>query len=186
MEHTDRPENDQPQPLTPEDPAGNGAGKGNGQRERRRLFRRQHQGARRAGSRAPAAGDVHRLDRAVRAASSGLRSRRQLHRRGAGRLLRSDQRHHPHRRIGHRHRQRPRHSGGSSRERQVSGRSRADRAARRRQIRQRQLQGFGRTPRRRRLGGERAVRSARSRNLAQRPGVSRSPTSAASRRPRSK
>src|SRR5712671_111802 len=30
MEHTDRPENDQPEPLTPEAPLGNGAGKSNG------------------------------------------------------------------------------------------------------------------------------------------------------------
>ena len=57
-------------------------------------------------------------------------------------------------------------------ERQVGGRSRADGAARRRQVRQRQLQGVGRPARRRRLGGQRAVRNARSRNLAQRPGLS--------------
>ena len=57
-------------------------------------------------------------------------------------------------------------------ERQVGGRSRAHRAARRRQVRQRQLQGLGRPARRRRLGRQRAVGNARSRNLAQRPGLS--------------
>ena len=88
-----------------------------------------------------------------------------------GGLLRSGQRHDPHRRIGHGHRQRPRHPGRSARERQVGGRSRADRAARRRQVRQRQLQGVGRASRRRRVGGQRAVRDARPRNLAQRPGL---------------
>ena len=56
-------------------------------------------------------------------------------------------------------------------ERQVGGRSRADRAARRRQVRQRQLQGVGRPARRRRLGRQRAVGDARARDLAQRPGL---------------
>ena len=59
-----------------------------------------------------------------------------------------------------------------ARERQVGGRSRADRAARRRQVRQRQLQGVGRPARRRRVGGQRAVRAAGPGDLAQRPGVS--------------
>ena len=141
------------------------------QRRQRRLRRRQDQGPRRARSGPQAAGHVHRLDRAGRAAPSGLRSRRQLDRRSAGRLLRSNQRHDPHRRLGHRHRQRPRHSGRSARERQVGGRSRADRAARRRQVRQRQLQSVRRPARRRRLRRQRAVGNARSRNLAQRPGL---------------
>ena len=87
------------------------------------------------------------------------------------RLLRPGQRHHPHRRIGHGDRQRPRHSGRPARERQVGGRSRHDRAARRRQVRQRQLQGFRRSARRRRFGRERAVRDARPGDLAQRPGL---------------
>ena len=86
-------------------------------------------------------------------------------------LLRSDQRHDPHRQLGHGRRQRPRHSGRHARERQVGGRSRPDRAARRRQVRQRQLQGLGRSARRRRLGRQRAVGVARARNLAQRPGL---------------
>ena len=45
----------------------------------------------------------------------------------------------------------------SARERPVGRRSRADRAPRRRQVRQRQLQGVGRPARRRRLGRQRAV-----------------------------
>ena len=58
-----------------------------------------------------------------------------------------------------------------ARERQVGRRSRADRAARRRQVRQRQLQGVRRPARRRRLGRQRAVGDARPRDLAQRPGL---------------
>ena len=58
-----------------------------------------------------------------------------------------------------------------ARERQVGGRSRAHGAARRRQVRQRQLQGVGRPARRRRLGRQRAVGDARPRDLAQRPGL---------------
>ncbi len=108
---------------------------------------------------------------ALRTASSRLRNRRQLDRRSARGILRSDQRHAAHRRFGHRDRQRPRHSGRSAHERQVGRRGRADGAARRRQVRQRQLQGVRRPARRRRVGGERAVGNARSRNLAQRPGV---------------
>jgi DNA replication and repair protein RecF len=48
---------------------------------------------------------------AARPAPPRLRGRRQLDRRGAGRLLRSGQRHDPHRQLGHRRRQRPRHPG---------------------------------------------------------------------------
>ena len=116
-------------------------------------------------------GDVHRLDRCRRAAPSGLRSRRQLDRRGACRLLRSGERHDPHRWLGDGRRQRPRHPGRSARERQVGGGSRDDGAARGRQVRQRQLQGLGRASRRRHLGRQRAVGVARSRDLAQRPGL---------------
>ena len=107
---------------------------------------------------------------APRAAPSRLRGRRQLDRRGAGRLLRPGQRHDPHRQLGHGRGQRPRHPGRHARERQVGGRGRADRAPRRRQVRQRQLQGLRRPARRRRLGRQRALRTARSRNLAERTG----------------
>ena len=78
------------------------------------------------------------------------------------------QRHDSPRRLGHGGRQRPRHSGRHARERSLGRRSRAHRAARRRQVRQRQLQGVGRSARRRRVGGERAVRTARSGDLARR------------------
>ena len=44
-------------------------------------------------------------------------------------------------------------------------------AARRRQVRQRQLQGLGRSARRRRLGRQRALRVARGRDLARRQGL---------------
>ena len=86
-------------------------------------------------------------------------------------LLRPDQRHDSHRRIDHGHRQRPRHSHRSAHERPLGGGSRADGAARRRQVRQRQLQGLRRSARRRRVGRQRAVAGARPRNLAQRAGV---------------
>ena len=50
-------------------------------------------------------------------------------------------------------------------------RGRADQAPRRRQVRQRRLQGLRRPARRRRLGGERAVRDARGRDQARRQGL---------------
>ena len=95
-------------------------------------------------------------------ASPGLRGGRQLRRRGAGRLLLRDQRHHPHRQLGHRGRQRPRHPGGAAPGGAGHGRGRggAHQAARGRQVRQEGLQGLGRPARRRHLGGERALRDA--------------------------
>ena len=119
------------------------------------------------------------VDRTVRPAPPRLRGRRQLDRRGAGRLLHRGRRRHPHRRLGHRRRRRPRHPGRHARERPVGGRGRADGAARRRQVRQRQLQGLGRSARRRRLGGQRAVRVARPGDLARRQGLRARTTSAA-------
>ena len=61
--------------------------------------------------------------------------------------------------------------GRHARERPVGRRSRAHGAARRRQVRQRQLQGLGRPARRRLVGGQRAVRAARAGDLAQRAGL---------------
>ena len=55
---------------------------------RRGVRRRQDQGPRRPRGRAEAPGDVHRVHRRRRPAPPGLRGRRQLDRRGAGRLLR--------------------------------------------------------------------------------------------------
>ena len=87
------------------------------ERERvsRRLRRGQDQGSRRPRGRPQASGHVHRVDGRARAAPSRLRDRRQLDRRGAGRVLRSGQRHDSHRQLDHRRRQRPRHSRRSPR-----------------------------------------------------------------------
>ena len=96
-------------------------------------------------------------------------------------LLHRDQRHHPHRQLGHRGRQRPRHPGGPAPRRARHGHRRggADQAARGRQVRQERLQGLRRPARRGRLGGERALRDAwRSRSGATARSTA-SPTSAA-------
>ncbi len=67
------------------------------------------------------------------------------------------------------HRQRPGHPGQGPSEGEDPGRHPgADRAARRRQIRRRRLQGVRRPARRRRLGGQRAVRAAQCRRQARR------------------
>ena len=87
-------------------------------------------------------------------------------------LLHRDQRHHAPRQVGHRRGQRPRHSRRHARERPAGGRSRAHGPARRRQIRQQQLQGFGRPAWRRLVGGERPVRAPGTGDLAQRSGLS--------------
>ena len=97
-----------------------------------------------------------------------------------GGLLQEHRGHDPHRRLADRGRRRPRDSRGPARKRQVGGRSRPDRAARRRQVRELGLQGLGRAPRRRRVGRQRAVRVARARNLAQRRGA---PAAVRARRP---
>ena len=136
---------------------------------RRRLLGRQDQGPRGARGRPQTPGHVHRVHRAHRAPPPGVRGRRQLDRRGARRLLQRRPRLHPHRQLDHRDRQRPRDSGGRAHERPIGGRSRPHGAARRRQVRQRQLQGVGRPARRRRVGRQRAVRGPRPRDLAQRP-----------------
>ena len=112
---------------------------------------------------------VHRLDRRARPAPPGLRGRRQLGRRGAGRLLR------------HASTSRSCADGGVrvvdngrgipvdivAGRGQAGRRGRADRAARRRQVRRRRLRGLRRSARRRRLGGQRAVDAgSRSRSSA--------------------
>ena len=113
-------------------------------------------------------GDVHRRHRRLRPPPPRVRGRRQLRRRGAGRLLRQHQGHPPLRRLLLGRRQRARHPGRHPQgERQAGGRGRADRAPRRRQVRALRLQGLGRAPRRRRLGRQRAVASgSRSRSGA--------------------
>ena len=93
---------------------------------------------------------------------------------------------HSHRQLGHGRRQRPRHSRRSH----ASGKSAAEvvltGAARRRQVRQRQLQGVRRPARRRRVGRQRAVRDgSTSKSGATARSTSRA-TSAARRSPISK
>ena len=136
---------------------------------------------------AQATGHVHRLDGPARPAPPGLRDRRQLGRRGAGRLLRPHRGHHARRRRRARRRQRPRHPGRHAPRRgQVDRRGRPDGPARRRQVRRRRLRGLRRPARRRHLGGQRALERARRRGPPpgqrlppelhrRRPGRARSP-----------
>ncbi len=123
----------------------------------------------RGGSQAP--GHVHRIDRRDGPAPSRLRGRRQLRRRGAGRLLHEGLRHGPPGQLGHGHRQRPRDPRRDHGEGGPAGRpGRADRAALRRQVRRRRrLQGLRRPARRRRVGRQRAVRAAPRRDPPRRP-----------------
>ncbi len=75
--------------------------------------------------------------------------------------------HHPRRQLGHGDRQRPRHSGGSARRGRRLGRAGGDdQAARRRQVRFQELQGFGRPARRGRELRQRALRTAGAGDLA--------------------
>ena len=79
---------------------------------------------------------------------------------------------HPRRRLDHGRRQRPRHSGRHSPDGEDPRRRAGDdRAARRRQVRQGQLQGLRRSARRRRVRRERAVRAAQGVGEARRQGV---------------
>ena len=84
-----------------------------------RLRRQHHPGARgpRGGPQAP--GHVHRLDRRARPAPPGLRGRRQLRRRGAGRPLR------PHRGHAAGRRRRPGHATTAAASRSTTSRARA-------------------------------------------------------------
>ncbi len=101
---------------------------------------------------------VHRFDRRARPAPPGLGGRRQRGRRGAGRLLRHHRRRAARRRRRPRHRQRPWFPGRPAPQAEEAGRrGRADRAARRWQVRRQGVRGLRRSARRRRLGGQRAV-----------------------------
>ena len=106
-------------------------------------------------------GHVHRIDRAVRAPPPGLRGRRQLRRRGDGRLLHPHRRHAARRRRLPGRRQRPRHPGRPAPgvQGQVGGRDRPDHAARGRQVRRRGLQDLRRPARRRRLASSTRCRA---------------------------
>ena len=133
-----------------------------------RLYRQAHRGAGGARAGAPPPRHVYRRHRRESAASPVRRGDRQFHGRGAGRPCRLDRGRDGGRRLRHRHRQRPRHSGRSASEiqEQVGARSDHVHAARRRQIRLQGLRDLGRPARRRRFGGERAVRAHGGRSRA--------------------
>ena len=83
-------------------------------------------------------------------------------------------RHHPHRQLDLRRRQRPRHphrreDGRQARAQALGRRDRADRAARRRQVQPEQLQGVGRPARRGRVLRQRAVELAAPDGAPRRP-----------------
>ena len=144
----------------------------------RELHRRRHRGAGRPRARAAPARHVRRRHRREGAASPVRRGDRQLPwtrpwpATPPGSRCELERR-----RLPHRHRQRPRHSGrpASQVQDQVRPRSDHDHAALGRQVRQQGLQHLGRPARRRRLRGQRAVRDAggggRARPAALRHGV---------------
>ena len=124
------------------------------------LQRRQHPGARGPRRRSAPTRDVHRLHGRPRPPSSRLGSRRQLDRRSDGRprqAYRGDNQGGRHR---HRHRRWPRGAGGAPLHRKGCPGGRPHRAACRRQIRWRRLQGVRRASRGRCQRRERAVRVA--------------------------
>ena len=127
-------------------------------------------------------GHVHRRHRPPRLAPPGLRSRRQLDRRGDGRPCARDLRHDQCRRLGHGRRRRPRHSGRDpSRARHLHAARRDDRAQVRRQVRQAGLQDLRRLARHRRQGRQLPLANgARSKSAATGTSISRN-TSAACR-----
>ena len=130
------------------------------------LRRREHPGARGARGGPQAPGHVHRLDRrrAACTTSSTRSSTTLLTRRSPAATTRSTVTIHPDNSVtvvdhGRRHPGGDHGEGG-----QVRARGRADRPARRRQVRRgRRLQGLRRPARRRRLGRQRALRAARRR-----------------------
>ena len=131
------------------------------------LRRDIHQSSWRPRSRAIASRDVHWLDGRAGPASPGLGSGGQFGRRSARGLLRRNQRRSARGQQRHGNGQRPRHSRGHAcHGEKASRRSRDDGAARRRKIRQRNVQSFGRTARRGRFRGERARGQTGTGNLA--------------------
>ncbi len=135
----------------------------------RPVRREQDQGPRGARGGPDAAGDVHRLDRRAGAASPRVRGRRQLGRRGPGRVLQPRRGADPHRQLDHGRGQRPWHPRRRASDREeVGGGGRADQAPCRRKVRKRRLQGLGRSPRCRCVRGQCPVRTPRARDLARR------------------
>ena len=149
------------------------------QRRHQRQQRAAAHGVRRPGHHRPrgprggpqASWHVHRLDRCARPAPPGLRDRRQLGRRGAGRPQRRRRGHDPPGQLRHRRRRRPRHPRRDHGEGAEAGRrGRADGPARRRQVRRRRrLQGLRRPARRRPLRRQRALGAAGRRDPARGP-----------------
>ena len=134
-----------------------------------RIFRIEYPGPRRTRSGAQAPRDVYRRHRRAGSAPLGLRGRGQLDRRGAGGLLHRHRRNDQRGQLHHRQGQRPRHPDRLPRKGgQIRARSRAHGAARRRQVRQGQLQGLGRSARRGRLVRERPLDAADRRGAPRR------------------
>ncbi len=134
------------------------------------LHRQGHRGPRGPRARAQAPGHVHRRHRHARLPPPALGDRRQRRRRGHQRprqAHRGDPRRRPQGRDGGR--RRARHPGRRPPQVQEAGaRAHPLHAARRRQVRQRQLQGLGRAPRRRLQRRQRALGRARRAGAARR------------------
>ena len=135
-------------------------------RQGHRVRRRRHPGPRGPRGGPAPAGHVHRLDRRARPASPRLGGRRQLHRRGHGRPCPSHRGHasSPMAACATSTTAAASPWASTSRPGKRRARGRAHRAARRRQVRRRRLQGVGRPPRRGRLRGQRALRVAACRD----------------------
>ena len=131
-----------------------------------RVRRLQHPGARGPRGRPASPGHVHRLDGRTRPAPPRLGGRRQLDRRGDGRLRDDRLRHDPPGRQRHGRGRRPGRAGRAPLDRQGRPRGRAHGAPRRRQVRRRRLQGLRRPARRRRVGRERPLLLAARRDRA--------------------
>ena len=139
----------------------------------RELHRQRHHRSRRARARPQASRHVHRRRRLGRAAPPRLGNPRQRRRRGDERLRLEHPRHAARGRlVDHDRGRRPRHSGRQAPDDEEE-RARGDlhRAARRRQVRARQLQDGRRPARRRRQRRQRAVEGAGRHRQARRRAV---------------
>ena len=143
------------------------------QPEEQELHRSGHPGPRGPGARAQAPRHVHRRDRRDRVPPPVVGDRRQLRRRGDQRLRPTGGGHAPQGRADHHRRRRwSRHPGGRDAEvQEAGGGDHPHHAARRREVRARELRALGRPARRRLVGGERAGAQARARDQARRQAV---------------
>src|SRR5436309_523083 len=129
---------------------------------RDRLRRHANPGSRRAAGDPKTPCDVHRLGRHARPPPPRPRGRRQLDRRGDGRLLQGNPGHPERRRIRHGRGRRPRDPGRHSSEvRRAGRRNRAVADAQRRQVRTKNVPCVRRLARRRAFGRQRPQRMAR-------------------------